>query len=314
MFNHVFIGGTFDHFHDGHKALLQKAFEEGNLVTIGITSDDFIKQYKDNKIVQSFIDRKEALTGWLTTSGKTNFHIISIDDPYEPASSESFDALIVTSQNKKTGEEINEKRISRNLPPVTLVEVPLVTAFDGNPISASRIRGEVIDAHGNLILPASLRAELKKPLGRVIPDVTDWSPTENIQCIAVGDMTTDILLQKGIRPILSIIDLYVQRAPYKSFEDLRFPEMIVKKTVVSGPGFISKEAIEILQSWKEQHFVEMVMVVTGEDDLLVLPAILAAPINSFLYYGQPNQGLVEVQITEAVKAKIRSYLGLFTTE
>ena len=37
----VAVGGTFDKFHDGHKKLLSTAFELGNQIEIGVTSDAF---------------------------------------------------------------------------------------------------------------------------------------------------------------------------------------------------------------------------------------------------------------------------------
>ena len=40
-YNKVAVGGTFDKFHDGHKKLLSAAFEIGNEIEIGVTSDAF---------------------------------------------------------------------------------------------------------------------------------------------------------------------------------------------------------------------------------------------------------------------------------
>ena len=43
------------------------------------------------------------------------------------------------------------------------------------------------------------------------------------------------------------------------------------------------------------------ILVDGEEDLLALPAIFLAPINSLVLYGQPNQGFVLVKITDTVR-------------
>ena len=38
--------------------------------------------------------------------------------------------------------------------------------------------------------------------------------------------------------------------------------------------------------------------VNGEEDLLVLPVCIHAPDNAIVMYGQPNEGLVLVEITD----------------
>lgn len=37
----VAVGGTFDKFHEGHRLLIEKAFQIGENVLIGVTSDEF---------------------------------------------------------------------------------------------------------------------------------------------------------------------------------------------------------------------------------------------------------------------------------
>ena len=41
-FKRVATGGTFDHIHAGHRQLLEKSFEAGDEVIIGLTSDEFV--------------------------------------------------------------------------------------------------------------------------------------------------------------------------------------------------------------------------------------------------------------------------------
>ena len=47
------------------------------------------------------------------------------------------------------------------------------------------------------------------------------------------------------------------------------------------------------------------LVVDGEEDLLALPSILFAPLNAYVLYGQPNEGIVVVSVTESLKIKVQ---------
>jgi len=52
------------------------------------------------------------------------------------------------------------------------------------------------------------------------------------------------------------------------------------------------------------------IVVNGEEDLLVIPVCVHAPDNSIVLYGQPNEGLVVVEITPEIRNKTQSLLDL----
>jgi pantetheine-phosphate adenylyltransferase len=147
-YNKVAVGGTFDKFHDGHKKLLSTAFEIGRNIEIGVTSDAFGGLKGD-------IDSCDVRMGNLKSffADKTNFIVIPLDDPYGTTIYDAdFDAIVVSEETEPTAVEINEIRISKGMNPLDIVVVSFVLAYDGNPISSTRIRRGEINQNGKFIL------------------------------------------------------------------------------------------------------------------------------------------------------------------
>ncbi len=229
MHAHVFVAGTFDHLHRGHEKLLREAFRAGEKVTVGVTSNAFVAAYKPGYMGSPFATRKKSVVTWLAKKGHADkVTIIAINDPYEPASSDStLDALVVTPQNRLRGEEINAKRASRGLSPLVLLEVPIVPAQDTRDISSTRIRNGDIDKKGNLILPDSLRPELQQPLGRILTNkeqIKDaLAHNTGDLFITCGDVATKTLLDAGVVPTFAIVDWRVERKPYTKHKKDWYP-------------------------------------------------------------------------------------------
>lgn len=318
MYSHVFVAGTFDQLHKGHEVLLERAFEVGDRVTVGLTSDEFVANFRSGQKIRPFPQRKQTMLDWISARDFENrTELIAIDNPYEPAASmDGLDALMVTPDNRVRGEEINKRRTAKGLPGVELVEVPMIGAQDQQPISASRIRSGEIDTSGTLTMPDSLRPELTKPLGQVLIGDNIGSSIESHRngiVIAVGDITTKTLLTAGVVPNLSIVDFQVHRKPFTEL-DGKFNELtLFRVTVKSGPGYISQAAIDLIQKWAAHPADREVMIVDGEEDLLALPAIAYGPEGCVVYYGQPEQGLVEVTITVEKKNESAALLSKFIT-
>lgn len=330
MHAHVFIAGTFDDLHRGHEALLSAAIQAGRNVTVGITSDTFVAAYKPGYTGSSFVTRQKNVGTWLAKKGYANkTTIIAIDDPYEPASSDpSLDALVVTPQNRARGEEINAKRVSQGLSALVLLEVPIVPAQDTRDISSTRIRNGEIDKKGNLVLPDSLRPELQQPLGRILTNKEQIKDAlanhTGALFITCGDVATKTLLQVGVVPTLAIVDWRVERKPYTKYKKEIVAAYPTKKRIASGPGYIASAAIEVISSWGNAP-APLLLEIDGEEDLLTIPALVAAPLGSILYYGQPagelwacgpihGGGLVEVVVTREKKKEAEVLLTRFTTE
>ena len=143
----VAVGGTFDKFHDGHKKLLSTAFKIGNQVEIGVTSDAFGGLKGD---IDSCKERMDNLK--LFFSDKSNFHVVSLDDPFGTTIYDGdIDAIVVSEETEPTAVKINEIRVSKNMNPLDIVVVSFVLAEDGHPISSTRIRRGEITKNGVII-------------------------------------------------------------------------------------------------------------------------------------------------------------------
>jgi inosine/xanthosine triphosphatase len=134
------VAGTFDVLHDGHRALIRRAFEIADHVEIGITSD-LMASSKNHAHVPISIRRKE-LEDFVGLLGEA--HIFEIEDAYGPDEiMDNVDILVVSEETLGNGNRINERRKARGLKPLELSVVPLVMSDSGEKISSSSIlRGE----------------------------------------------------------------------------------------------------------------------------------------------------------------------------
>lgn len=145
----ICIGGTFETIHKGHRILLERAFELGD-VTIGLTSDEMVKELKD-KISKSFKERKKALETYLNEKGFKDYSIIEINDKFGPSITEDFDAIVVSNETHPIAEEINKIRRQKNKKELEIHNIGMVLAEDYLPISSTRIREGIINEEGSLL-------------------------------------------------------------------------------------------------------------------------------------------------------------------
>ena len=146
-----------------------------------------------------------------------------------------------------------------------------------------------------------LRVKLKKPFGLLIRGT--FSETMNALgvivgrekppvVIAVGDTVSRNFSAYGVRAQLLITDNLRRR---RRIAPVVFPARSVVH-VRNPRGTITGEAVvavrKALESDEQVH-----VVVDGEEDLLVLVAVLYAPEGSLIVYGQPCEGIVVVKVT-----------------
>ncbi|MGP8124571.1 MAG: phosphopantetheine adenylyltransferase [Nitrososphaerales archaeon] len=153
-YNTVAMGGTFDHLHKGHVALLAKSFSLGDLVVIGVTSDAFASR-EGKKPDQSYVERVEALEHFLLSRFPGRRYLVTkLDDYFGPGiASAEVEAIIVTRETAARVPVANALRTAKGYPPLDVEVVDHVLAGDGRPISSTRIRKGEIDAEGKVLRP-----------------------------------------------------------------------------------------------------------------------------------------------------------------
>ena len=160
-------------------------------------------------------------------------------------------------------------------------------------------------------LPENLRNKLKIPLGRLIKNndpekvqIIKQIYTENI-VITIGDATSEMLIKLGLIPFLQIVDGKEKRHERELPVD---SSVVTNLHCVNPAGELTQQSIDtIKKSFNSKPPIRIL--VDGEEDLLVLPACLFSPENSVVMYGQPNEGLVIVRITNETREKIQKIVN-----
>ncbi|PRP75471.1 hypothetical protein PROFUN_15721 [Planoprotostelium fungivorum] len=125
----VALGGTFDHFHDGHKSLLRKAAEvtSGELI-VGVTGAELLNNKKYAELIQPFDVRAKSAKDYLQSlKDSVHYRIVELHEPNGPTTEEEdVEAIVVTSETRKGGESINQIRQSKGWRALDIVEAAIV--------------------------------------------------------------------------------------------------------------------------------------------------------------------------------------------
>ena len=121
--------------------------------------------------------------------------------------------------------------------------------------------------------------------------------------VSVGDTVSKNLHKHGINPQLLITD---NKSLRKKVKPAIFPSKKVFRAK-NPQGTITDEAIKTVQ--KALRVNEGAhLIIDGEEDLLTLVAVLYAPEEAWVIYGQPHEGIVVVKVTAEKKAEARALL------
>ncbi len=151
------------------------------------------------------------------------------------------------------------------------------------------------------MLDDTLRAQLQKPFGYLCSeDRCAEKLTAYRTILTVGDITTYRVAVSGIVPDICIIDgITMRRRVPDTISDTINSEPRTIYEVDNPPGTISSQLMNAVR-----HAVAGIalherarIVVHGEEDLAVIPAVMEAPEGAAVVYGQPNEGMVIIAVT-----------------
>ncbi|MCE7740776.1 MAG: DUF359 domain-containing protein, partial [Candidatus Heimdallarchaeota archaeon] len=129
---------------------------------------------------------------------------------------------------------------------------------------------------GYYILPEDERNYFKKPLDIVLStgeEIEDFvrvlkASQEDCKIITVGDVSTQTILDRGLIPDIAIIDERVQRNRSEIVDMSKFTVVEAKNPA----GTITLEAWDMIQKVLKKDDIKIIIKISGEEDLLVLPA------------------------------------------
>ncbi len=318
-----FALNLFDRFHLGHEALLDKLSEMPDPVAV----------VTDGEIVGKGLDLENIIQPLDVRLGKLREHLVSegLSDSVGVMSASRI-ADLMAIQNRATFlmyqgpccDEVKSGALSRRKEELghddELIYMKPVRAFDGNKLTSARIRKGEIDRQGKRLrgtrepprrLDFSMRSGLKAPKGDIY-DKKDGPPENRVAerirkerprlVIAVGDVTSATLIHQGCVPDVSIVDGITKRGV---FEEKLFGEREY--------SFYNPAAVLYPEAWSTIDTAihdkqKSLVTVDGEEDLMGFPAVLLAPNESVMVYGQPDVGIVWVPVDTANKALARSLL------
>ena len=189
--------------------------------------------------------------------------------------------------------------------------------FDDGRLSSANLKGCGIQAcckfSKRWVLPEEMRDELAEVVGEIIPDELILEKlADSGVIITIGDVVTLSLLEKGIRPDLSIVDYQTKRMPDDELKErlAAFPEKEI--TVKCPAGEISQEMWNAIESWLDQP-TPLRIVVDGEEDLAALVCVALAPDGTTVIYGIPFKGLMLLHVATPIRERAREILKKMET-
>ncbi|MCL4337947.1 MAG: pantetheine-phosphate adenylyltransferase [Candidatus Thermoplasmatota archaeon] len=149
------LGGTFSKLHKGHRLMLKYAFNTGNRVVVGLTTDEYLKHNKTYGGF-SYSIRKRSLERYMSKLGN-DFEVLPLETRSgNTETSPDYAVIVVSKETRGSAESINRKRLSNGLKPLEIITVPVILAEDLFPLSSTRIIAGEINPSGKRLRPVRI--------------------------------------------------------------------------------------------------------------------------------------------------------------
>jgi hypothetical protein len=152
------------------------------------------------------------------------------------------------------------------------------------------------------------RPRLKEPLGKIYHNIAQALQQLDVRgklIITVGDMVTKNIIEKGLSPKLSIVDYRVERKSVDHTYDSGGFNLTLN--TANPPGKITTDAWEQVSRGLKRG--KVLLEVDGEEDLLVLPVLAMARKGTIVFYGQPEEGVVAIEVNEQIRDYAKTLLN-----
>ncbi|KAI9006156.1 hypothetical protein BC832DRAFT_518332, partial [Gaertneriomyces semiglobifer] len=133
VYDHVALGGTFDHLHAGHKILLTAAaWLARTRLVCGVVDFDqeSLKRKKEYNYMQPIDDRVAGVKAFLTMiCGSLQYEVVPITDAYGPTRYDDLLQAIVGSQETLGGcTAVNKLREENGLNPLDIFTIDVISS------------------------------------------------------------------------------------------------------------------------------------------------------------------------------------------
>jgi len=154
-------------------------------------------------------------------------------------------------------------------------------------------------------LPENLRPELRKKWGKAILGRKN----------EVKRRFKNFLERKGVKKVTTVGDFCSLNLPSQvKIFDGRIKRKKIKKILNFSISFKNPAGTIQKIAWKKIKLAinkNQNVFVDGEEDLLVIPAVLLSSENSLVVYGLPKEGICVIEVKKRVKRKIKRLLKRF---